>query len=55
MVLRVVFRGQAIPLDRVREDHRRSGVVDGGEGLTDRLQIVAAQIADRRLQRVVLR
>ena len=29
-------RGQAVALDRVGEDHRRAGVVDGGEGLAER-------------------
>ena len=50
VVLRVALRGQAVALDRVREEHGRAGVVDGFERLAQGGQVVAAEVADRGVQ-----
>ena len=50
VVLRVAFGGQAVALDGVGEDHRRTGVVDGVERLAQRGEVVAAEVADGRVQ-----
>ena len=50
MVLRVALGGQPVPLHGVGEDHRRPGVVDRPERLAERVEVVAAQVADRGAQ-----
>lgn len=54
MVLRVALAVQAAPLDGVGEDHGRAGVVDRRVGVEEGAEVVAAEVAHRAVQGVVV-
>jgi hypothetical protein len=54
VVLGVSFAGKASTLHRVRDDHRRTAVVDGVERFVEPLQVVTAEVADGSAETLVV-